>query len=252
MLADEQLVAEAAKITGAIEGAQLPARLMGAVAIRFNYKNAADMYARLERCLSDVDLMAYWRVNKQLELLLNGLGYFQDRRVIAFHEVQRNFYTHKDLGIKVDVFFDKLNMCHEIDFRGRLELYPKTITPTDLFLEKIQIVKISEKDIKDLIVIFSEADLTEDERGINVKYVADRMSWDWGFYYTTTINLNKVKEFLGRYSNKLREDEVKTVNGRIDRLLGAIEAKPKSTKWKLRAKIGPSVKWYNEVEDLIR
>jgi hypothetical protein len=143
-------------------------------------------------------------------------------------------------------------MCHEVDFRGRLELHPKTITPTDLFLEKIQIVKISEKDIKDLIVLLHEADLTEDERGVNVEYVANRMSWDWGFYYTTTMNLNKVREFLGRYSDKLGEDEVKTVSERIDRLLSAIEAKPKSTKWKLRAKIGPSVKWYNEVEDLIR
>jgi hypothetical protein len=252
MLTDERLVNEAAKIIGAVEQAQLPVRLMGAVAIRFNYRKAADMYARLERPLSDIDLMAYWKVNRQLESLLNGLGYFQDRRVVAFHEAQRNFYTHKDLGIKVDVFFDRLKMCHEVDFRGRLELHPKTITPTDLFLEKIQIVKISEKDIKDLIVLLHEADLTEDERGVNVEYVANRMSWDWGFYYTTTMNLNKVREFLGRYSDKLGEDEVKTVSERIDRLLSAIEAKPKSTKWKLRAKIGPSVKWYNEVEDLIR
>ncbi|MEM3510742.1 MAG: hypothetical protein QW282_03605 [Nitrososphaerales archaeon] len=252
MLADEQILGESTRIIEAVNQASLPARVMGAVAIRLMCSSAAEMYARLERPLSDIDLMAYWKVSGQLESLLNGLGYFQDRRIVAFHEVQRNFYTHKDLGIKLDVFFDKLKMCHEIDFNGRLELHPKTITPTDLFLEKIQIVKISEKDIKDIIVLLRCVDLTGDERGINVKYIADRMSWDWGFYYTTTINLNKVKDFLQKYSDRLKEDEIKLVKERIDTILAAIESKPKSAKWKLRAKIGPSVKWYNEVEDLIR
>ncbi|MEM2883068.1 MAG: hypothetical protein QXY08_00620 [Nitrososphaerales archaeon] len=252
MLADERILGESTRIIEAVNQAGLPARVMGAVAIRLMCSGAAEMYARLERPLSDIDLMAYWKVSGQLESLLNGLGYFQDRRIVAFHEVQRNFYTHKDLGIKLDVFFDKLKMCHEIDFSGRLELHPKTITPTDLFLEKIQIVKISEKDIKDIIVLLRCVDLTGDERGINVKYIADRMSWDWGFYYTTTINLNKVKDFLQKYSDRLKEDEIKLVKERIDTILAAIESKPKSAKWKLRAKIGPSVKWYNEVEDLIR
>ncbi|MFN3621941.1 MAG: hypothetical protein ACK4TI_03535 [Nitrososphaerales archaeon] len=252
MLTDEQLLSEATKVIEAVEQVGLPARLMGAVAIRLTCSNAAEIYDRLGRQLSDIDLMAYWKVSGQLESLLNRLGYFQDRRIVAFHEVQRNFYTHKDLGIKLDVFFDKLKMCHEIDFTGRLELHPKTITLTDLFLEKIQIVKISEKDIKDLIVLLKCVDLTEDEEGINVKYIADRMSWDWGFYYTTTINLNKVKEFLQKYSDKLREDEMKLVKERIALISAAIESKPKSAKWRFRAKIGPAVKWYNEVEDLIR
>lgn len=252
MPTDEQIISESTKVINAVEQAGLQARLMGAVAIRFICSDAADMYARLVRPLSDIDLMAYWKISRQLESLLNSLGYFQDRRIVAFHEVQRNFYTHKDLGIKLDVFFDKLRMCHEIDFTGRLELHPKTITPTDLFLEKIQIVKISEKDIKDLIVLLKCVDISKDESGINVDYIAERMSWDWGFYYTTTINLNKVKDFLQKYSDKLTDDEVKVVKERIDLILAAIESKPKSAKWKLRAKIGPKVKWYNEVEDLIR
>lgn len=252
MLTDELLMGEAIKVIEAVDQAGIPARLMGAAAIRLICSNAEEMYDRLDRQLSDIDLMAYWRVSRQLESLLNSLGYFQDRRIVAFHEVQRNFYTHKDLGVKLDVFFDKLKMCHEIDFKGRLELHSKTITPTDLFLEKIQIVKISEKDIKDIMVLLSGIGLTEDESGINIRYIADRMSWDWGFYYTTTINLNKLKEFLHKYSGKLKEDEIEAVEERVDQILAAIESKPKSAKWKLRAKIGPSMKWYNEVEDLIR
>ncbi len=252
MFTDEQLLRESEKVIEAVEQAGLPARLMGAVAIRLTCSDSAEMYARLGRQLSDIDLMAYWKISGKLESLLNRLGYFQDRRIVAFHEVQRNFYTHKDLGIKLDVFFDKLKMCHEIDFTGRLELRSKTITPADLFLEKIQIVKISEKDIKDLIVLLKCVKLTEDEQGINIKYIADRMSWDWGFYYTTAINLNKVKEFTQKYSDRLKEDEIKVVKERIDLISAAIESKPKSAKWKIRAKIGPSVKWYNEVEDLVR
>jgi hypothetical protein len=36
------------------------------------------------------------------------------------------------------------------------------------------------------------------------------------------------------------------------RLEEHIEREPKSTKWKMRAKVGPSVSWYNEVEEVER
>ena len=42
------------------------------------------------------------------------------------------------------------------------------------------------------------------------------------------------------------------VHGRIHELLERIEEAPKSIKWKARARIGERMKWYKDVEELIR
>jgi len=39
---------------------------------------------------------------------------------------------------------------------------------------------------------------------------------------------------------------------RIEEMMQAIERVPKTVKWKLRARVGTSVKWYKDVGDLVR
>lgn len=80
-----------------------------------------------------------------------------------------------------------------------------------------------------------------------VKIMAD----DWGFYYTATTNLNKIKSFLPKY-DILTDQQRSTVASRIDKLLQAIENAPKGFKWKMRARVGTSKKWYTEVEEVER
>ena len=78
------------------------------------------------------------------------------------------------------------------------------------------------------------------------------MSKDWGFYYTFTINLKKVKEAsLDWYKELLSEKDRRIVSERIDALLNMIEKKPKSFGWKMRARVGPRKKWYNEVDEWV-
>lgn len=69
------------------------------------------------------------------------------------------------------------------------------------------------------------------------------MSKDWGFYYTATTNLNKVKQFAAQYS-VLDAKELEHVNRQVDLLLERIESVPKSMKWKARSMVGTKVKWY--------
>lgn len=73
------------------------------------------------------------------------------------------------------------------------------------------------------------------------------MSRDWGYYYTFSTNLKKIREILGE-STVLSEQEKAVVDGRIAGMLDAFARVPKSLRWKMRAKVGPSKKWYNEVE----
>jgi hypothetical protein len=226
-------------------------RLMGALAFELRCSSLAALRADMGRTLSDLDYVALTRQWDDVVKLLTSLDYSFDERRAMLHGSDRIIFFHPS-GLRVDVFFDQLDMCHKIDFRGRLAIHDQTISLADLLLEKLQIVKITEKDIIDMITLFLEHPLSEDEAGINGPYIASRFSGDWGFYYTATHNLKRLRdEFLGRYP-QLTADMQEKVSRRIGQLLDTIETAPKSLQWKLRARIGTSLKWYRDVGDLVR
>ena len=119
-------------------------------------------------------------------------------------------------------------------------------------LEKLQIVHINEKDVKDVMMLLLEHDIGDsDNEVVNGQYITKIMAKDWGFYYTTTTNLNKVKSLLGEY-DALSSGDRGVISGRIDKLLSMIESESKSLGWKLRAKVGTKKQWYNDVEEVER
>ncbi|MGC8773540.1 MAG: hypothetical protein ACP5RJ_08815, partial [Conexivisphaera sp.] len=150
-------------------------------------------------------------------------------------------------GIHVDVFFDELHMAHDVNFRGRLEIDYPTISLVDMLLEKMQIVDIDDKDLVDTVVLLREHAVgSGDKEMINVDYLASLCASDWGLWKTLTTNLGKVKNFASSASFLSKED-IDDVVSKVDMILDAIERKPKTTGWKLRAKVGEKVKWYREV-----
>ena len=166
----------------------------------------------------------------------------------------RNGISHHDASqkFKIDVFFDKLEMSHTIDFKNRLEKDSPTIPLAELLLEKMQIVQINEKDIKDAIILILGHEIADDDNEhINGKYVASLLASDWGLYYTTLTNLDKVKSLSMKY-DQLSETEKGIISSRIDSLIKQIDEQPKGSKWKLRARIGTKRKWYTDVEERFR
>jgi len=240
------------RIIKAADERGIPLRLMGAVAVRIHSPGSLKLHTEiLNRILTDIDFMTYMKYAKQVRKLFKDLNYVLDEAVARIAESRDIFHDNYNNRI-VDVFYDKLDMCHTINFKGRLEVDHPTIPLADIVLEKLQIVKINEKDIKDLIVLFNEHPIGDtDKETINAKYIAKLLAKDWGFWYTATTNLKKLRDkFINMY--KLPEDIVNRVKSRINELLEAIDKEPKSMKWKMRAKIGTSKKWYKEVEEVIR
>jgi hypothetical protein len=78
------------------------------------------------------------------------------------------------------------------------------------------------------------------------------MSKDWGFYYTTTMNLGKIRKGLERYKDLFTAQDNHNIQERITHLEQMIEKAPKSLGWKARAAIGTRVQWYNDVEEVER
>ena len=226
-------------------------RLLGALAFDIRCPMYSELRRALGRTLSDLDYMAISKQWEQIVELLTGLGYSFDERRAMLHGLDRVIFFHPN-GLRVDIFFDQLDMCHKIDFRDRLTIDPQTISLSDLLLEKLQIVRINEKDIIDIIILFLEYPISEAEESINAKYIVGRMANDWGFYHTATNNLRRIRdEFLDKYE-LINDQNRQIVHARIDQMLQQIEAEPKTLKWKLRARVGTSIKWYKEVGELER
>jgi len=248
-------VGEARRIVAKAEKASITLRLMGATAVRLHCPKYTDLHRALGRELTDLDFMGYSKDLKKVRELFERLQYRQRRMgyaiAVSAHG-ERLIFDDTVNQRALDVFFDQLRMCHTIRFKGRLEKDKPTIPLADIVLEKLQIVRLNEKDVKDCVVLLLEHDVgdSEDET-VNARYIEKLLSDDWGFYYTVTTNLRKITELLGAYAELSQEDR-NNISSKIERLLSGIESEPKSLKWKGRARIGTSKKWYEDVGEAVR
>lgn len=251
---------EAEAIIAAAEERGIQLRLLGAVAVIKHCPEFIWLHEATNRELTDIDFVAYSKHERAIRDLLTELGYVTKggggRGVTMEVWTGREIYLDPTGGRHgVDVFYDKLDFCHPVEFKGRLELDSPTIPLSDIVLEKLQIVEINEKDIKDLMIMFLEHPVNANggagREEIDADYIAKRFAGDWGFYYTAGLNFDKVISFLPRYEAFTPEHR-ETIAVRIAELRDAIEGKAKSTAWKMRARIGPRKKWYRDVAEEYR
>lgn len=227
-------------------------RVMGPIALNYYFPEYMDLYGRMERLgervFTDIDYAAYGKHRSKLVPFFESHGYELEKRAAIISGGTRLIFFSSNIPM-IDVFFDKLNYNHPIDYRGRLEIHPYCVSLADILLQKLQIVQINDKDLKDGMLLLLAAGVAEtDDKAINAKYVAKLFADDWGFYYTATNNLRKIKE-ASNGVKALNDDQRKTIAEKADVLLKYIEDAPKSGKWKSRAKVGISRPWYQEVAD---
>jgi len=241
----ERIVAEGTK-------RDLHLRLLGAIAFQAHCPKFSFLTKRLNRVLSDVDFAGYYSESPRINVMMRELGYEDQPMVTALWGHTRTIWDNKSNGLHVDIFLDKLEMNHDVSFQNRLGLDPLTIPLVDMLLEKMQIVHLEEKDMVDTTMLLREHDVGKaGPETIDADYVAKLLSDDWGFYYTCTTNLKKVSDKLATYQELSQEDR-DDVRRKIEKLLKIIEDQPKSMRWRLRARVGPSKKWYREVEEVRR
>jgi hypothetical protein len=248
-LANLDFVGRATQLVEQANGQGIPLRILGSLAYRLHCPGNLDLFDAMKRDLTDVDFAARSDTRKELRAFLERLGYVIDQDVLVATEGSRYCFADPGSSMLVDVFFDELFFCHQIPLRDRLDLDYPTITLADLVLEKMQIVEINPKDIKDTLVLLLEHPLgSADREEIDAAYIAKLLAADWGFYYTVTTNLGKLGR-LGAEYGTLNREQWAVVNSRIEELERMIEEEPKTRRWKVRARIGPRVKWYQEVAE---
>ena len=246
----EKFESELKRILKASEGAGILMRVIGSLAFQMHCPQFGYLQAAMGRAYTDIDFAAYSRQTKQITEMMTSLGYKDNREVFIVSEGERAIFDKPETGLHVDVFYEKLDFCHAIYWKDRLEADSPTIPLAELLLEKMQIVQINEKDVIDTIMLLLEHPLGDnDNETINIKRVAMLCASDWGLWRTTSMNLDKVRQLAQGYS-QLNDEQKAKVESQVKAALTRMEQEPKSMGWKLRARVGDRVKWYKDVDEV--
>jgi hypothetical protein len=236
---------EAERIVRTAENDGITLRLIGGLAIQFHCHGQHSAHLREYH---DIDVFGLGKQRRRILSVFKKLGYSPNREFNMLYGDTRLQFINNEHHKNVDVFLEKFRMEHTLGLAQRLRLDDMTIPITDLLLTKLQNVKLEEKDAKDIIAILEDHDLghIDDRETLNVDYVADLCSRDWGLYKTVTDNLEKLREFIGKDAASVTGSKELTMKlGAIHNSLINIK---KGLRWRVRSLIGERVKWYGEVE----
>ncbi len=246
----EKFEGELKRILKASSDVGIILRVIGSLAFQLHCPQFGYLQAAMGRAYTDIDFAAYQKQSKEIEGLMNHLGYTENREVYIVSEGNRAIYERQQIGIHVDIFFEKLAFSHVIYWKDRLEIDSPSIPLAEMLMEKMQIVQINEKDVIDTIMLLLEHPLGDkDKEVINIKYIASLCSNDWGLWRTITMNLDKVCLLAQGYT-QLTPEQKEKIDSQVKTALDRIEQEPKSLAWRLRARVGDRVKWYRDVDEV--
>jgi hypothetical protein len=245
-------LAEALRIIALADTRGLQVRLMGGLSF---HARCPEWTARIERERRDIDLATRSKDRKGLTQLLESEGYGGDRQYNALYGHKQLYFVDQQRGRPIDVLIDRMEMCHRFEFADRLAVDSPTVPLAEMLLSKLQIARINRKDILDALALLAEYPIDSGDAGtINVDRITKLTSNDWGWWRTVTGNLDK---FRLLYNTEVQPGELDfrrptrfQVVDQLARMRAAIDAAPKSTRWKLRAQVGDRVQWFEEPEEV--
>jgi hypothetical protein len=237
-------VEEAVRITDAAGAAGVALRVTGGVGVALRCPSASSEVLR--RSYADVDTAGRVRQRREITALLTELGYAPDEAFNALHGGRRLFFWDAAQGRQIDVFLDRIEMCHTVDVSQRLDVHARTLPLADLLLAKLQIVETNRKDLLDIVTLLHDHDFTDGEEGLNLSYLAGLAGADWGLWRTTTMIAERAAQFARELDGF---DGATRVHDQVRVYLEGLEAAPKTRGFRLRARIGDRKRWYELPED---
>jgi hypothetical protein len=246
-------VAAGRSVVAAAAARSIPVRLLGGVAIWIRASPPAR--AALGRSYPDIDLVAHKKQSRDLRAVLEAQGLEPERVFNATHGARRLLY-HGPAGAPwhADVFLDTFEMSHTLDLGTRLEAEPGALTlpAAELLLTKLQIAEVNRKDLSDTVMLlWDHTPAADDGPGrLNTTHLSAACAADWGLFTTITDNLAAATALLpDLIAPGPDHDRIAT---RLHTITTTLHHAPKTTSWKLRAKIGRRKRWYQTPEEITR
>jgi hypothetical protein len=242
------LIAFAVRLIETANDQGFPIRALGGIAVALRCPSA-QAPGPLARQFSDIDLVVTRKSIKPLTKLLREHGCVPNERFNAANGDSRLlFFFGEDQSEHMDVFVDRFQLCHELRLAERLRHDNVTVSLADLLLTKLQVAKLSHKDVTDAAALLLDHPLTADESGINAEYVTELLASDWGWWRTSTETLAKLEGLFA--SLNLPSEMQQQLAQRRAELAARIEERPKTLKWKARARVGERRPWRIDPDDV--
>jgi hypothetical protein len=238
---------EALELVQAAQRERVMLRLIGGLAVRA----LCPSFPPRRHDRQDLDLASTSGGRAAVTAFLAASGFEPDEHFNQIHG-HKQLYFRSPSGRSVDVLIDRLEMCHVLDFRDRLDRMPLTLDVTDLLLTKLQIVELNEKDAADVLQLLAAyAARPGDEPGtIGLGRFGGIVGNDWGWWRTVTGNLEWIRSLAtGDGGSLVPPDPPRDPVEQLGALLAEAERVPKSPRWRLRSLIGERVRWYELPEE---
>lgn len=227
----------------------LPVKLLGGQAVRL----LCPLYPHRARTDQDMDFASVSTAKRAVMDFFARLGFKGDQRFNTLYGDKQMYFTTPDGGTTVDVIMDRLNMCHVLDFRDRIDKMPYTLDPTDLLLSKLQIFQLNRKDVHDMLHLLSAFEVRDGEETetISLDRIGQIVCEDWGWWRTVTMNLDKLVHLgSGEHRDLVPEARTHDPLEQARQLRAHCDRCHKTLRWKLRAKVGDRVQWYQLPEEV--
>jgi hypothetical protein len=251
---------EAASIGAGAAASDLAARLLGGVAVWLRCPSVRQ--GPFARSYADMDFAVAKTASQPFKAQLESRGYLPDKFFNGLHGATRLYYQAPDGKWSVDIVIDELTMSHKLDLRGRLAGPSVTVSLADLLLTKLQVWEITRKDLGDIVCLLADhglgaggtaggadgADGAAGDDDIDLDRVTSALAGDWGFCHTVERNLGRVAELWS--AEGPLPGAAFDVGAQVDALRAAIAATPKSRAWRMRARVGERVRWYETPEEV--
>ena len=240
---------EARRIIAEAEGRGLVLRLFGGLAVAVHSPSAG--HRGLERSYLDLDFVSSERRGFRLEPFFAELGYEANRAFNLYNGDRRLLFYDGAQQRQVDVFLGTFTMCHTIPIADRLAVEGITLPLAELLLTKLQIVEMNEKDTRDVAALLLDHPLgATDAEAVNLPRLEALCGDDWGLWKTVSLSLDKVEQSIAALD--LEPPARTTVLDRVGELRRALDGAPKTMRWRLRARVGERVRWYELPEEVRR
>ena len=234
-------VDEARRILAAAEAAGVTLRVTGGVGVALRCPSASA--APLARDYADIDAVGRGGQRREITALFGALGYAGDESFNALHGETRLYFWDPANERQLDVFLDRVEMCHRIDLRSRLDVDAQTLSLADLLLMKLQVFETNRKDLLDLTALLADHGWTADDSGLNLTYLTELTASDWGLWRTTRMVAERAAAFAAEL------DGLDRVPERVATYLTALDDSHKTRTWRMRARVGERKRWYELPEE---
>jgi hypothetical protein len=247
---EADVLIEAQRIASAAREQSVSLWLVGGTAIQLHCQVAGAAEA-LVRIPVDIDVATAKGGARAMSRFFEQLGYRDNKQFNALNGKRRLLFYDDAHGRQVDVFIGGFEMCHSLPIvqrvAGRADAGP--LPAAELLLMKLQIVQLTPKDLQDVLHLFHSLDVGDsDDLAINGRVVAELCAQDWGLWRTCQLNLDRTLEAIP--AAPVSEARRTVIAHRVSELRRYIDDAPKTRRWRMRARVGERVRWYEEPEEV--